>query len=209
VTASPQRVRVTPQRVLDPIIEEQPLLTPVEIMKKNIPSAGTSSAYAKQYRPMRERFLQHCYKTRSAPPNYAQRAQFTAHKAHFIHSLDKVKRKLAANLVSTQNKTNAISPTSGKQGSIKKLIDKWKNKTWTRSLSNEFGRLLSKGIGASRPPKERVKGTGTIFFINKTQVPSSRRETSRVPRYERDLQGRWHGKGNHERSFTKCNHSFQ
>jgi hypothetical protein len=68
-------------------------------------------------------------------------------------------------------------PTAGKQGSLKKLLLGPDGKTWERSLTNEWGRLLSHGIGTSRPLAEQIEGTGTIFFIKKSQVPKDRKVT--------------------------------
>jgi hypothetical protein len=63
-------------------------------------------------------------------------------------------------------------PTAGKQGSLKKLLLGPEAKIWERSLANEWGRLLSHGIGTSRPNNEQIKGTtSTIVLINKSQVP--------------------------------------
>jgi hypothetical protein len=42
-------------------------------------------------------------------------------------------------------------------------------KVWSESLANEFGQL-TQGVGG------RVKGTNTIFFIQKDQVPTNRRK---------------------------------
>ena len=42
-------------------------------------------------------------------------------------------------------------------------------KVWSESLANEFGQL-AQGVGG------RVKGTNTIFFIQKDQVPIDRRK---------------------------------
>jgi hypothetical protein len=68
-------------------------------------------------------------------------------------------------------------PTSGKQGSIKKLLHGPDSKVWERGLANEWGRLLSHGIGTTRPPSDQIKGTGNIFFITKSQVPADRKVT--------------------------------
>jgi hypothetical protein len=68
-------------------------------------------------------------------------------------------------------------PTAGKQGSLKKLLLGPEAKIWERSLANEWGRLLSHGIGTSRPANEQIKGTSTIVFITKTQVPQDRKVT--------------------------------
>jgi hypothetical protein len=45
-------------------------------------------------------------------------------------------------------------------------------KIWTRGLSNEWGRLLSHGVGLQRPIAKRIIGTGTLHFIKKSQVPT-------------------------------------
>jgi hypothetical protein len=68
-------------------------------------------------------------------------------------------------------------PSSGKQGSLKKLLRGEEAATWTKGLANEWGRLLPHGIGAKRPESERIKGTGTLFFITKSQVPKDRKVT--------------------------------
>jgi len=68
-------------------------------------------------------------------------------------------------------------PTAGKQGSLKKLLLGYDAKTWTRGLANEWGRILPFGIGRNRPAQERIQGTGTVFFIKKSQVPSGRKVT--------------------------------
>jgi hypothetical protein len=68
-------------------------------------------------------------------------------------------------------------PTAGKQGSLKKLLHGPDADTWKRGLANEWGRLLPHGIGITRPPPEWIDGTGTIFFIAKTQVPTGRKIT--------------------------------
>ena len=42
-------------------------------------------------------------------------------------------------------------------------------KVWSESLANEFGQL-AQGVGG------RVKGTNTIFFIQKDHIPIDRRK---------------------------------
>ena len=57
---------------------------------------------------------------------------------------------------------------TGKFLKYQKLITHPKyHETWLHSSANEFGRL-AQGVGG------RIKGTNTIFFINKTQVPPDR-----------------------------------
>ena len=69
------------------------------------------------------------------------------------------------------------SPMAGKQGSLTKLLRGPDATIWERSLANEWGRLLAHGLGISRPAAEQVKGTGTVFFIKKAQVPKDHRVT--------------------------------
>jgi hypothetical protein len=66
------------------------------------------------------------------------------------------------------------SPNAGNQGSLKKCLRSPDAAKWTRSLSNEWGQALPHGIGRNRPPKERIKGTGTVSSIKKSQVPKGR-----------------------------------
>jgi hypothetical protein len=68
-------------------------------------------------------------------------------------------------------------PPSGKQGSLKKLLRGTDAKIWERSLANEWGRLLPHGIGENRPPAAQITGTGTLFFVEKSQVPKDRKVT--------------------------------
>jgi hypothetical protein len=68
-------------------------------------------------------------------------------------------------------------PMAGKQGSLTNLLLGPDATIWERSLVNEWGRLLAHGFGNSRPAAEQVKGTGTVFFIEKTQVPKDHRVT--------------------------------
>jgi hypothetical protein len=62
-------------------------------------------------------------------------------------------------------------PTAGKQGSIKKLLCGLDATIWEHGLANEWGRLLSHGLGLDRSPKDRITSTGTVFFIAKSHVP--------------------------------------
>ena len=61
-------------------------------------------------------------------------------------------------------------PHSGDKQSLDKLLVGDEAITWQRSLSNEIGRL-AQGIGASRPTPEQIKGTNTLIFIPKREVP--------------------------------------
>ena len=42
---------------------------------------------------------------------------------------------------------------------------------WSCSNANKWGRLLPNGVRKYRPKRERISGTGNIFFIKKYKVP--------------------------------------
>ena len=69
------------------------------------------------------------------------------------------------------------SPESGKQLALDKLLKRTNKEIWDRLNSNEWGRLLPNEVGKSIPENERIKVTGTIKFINKSQVPKGRKVT--------------------------------
>lgn len=71
-----------------------------------------------------------------------------------------------------QQQANAVfDPESGKSLEYRHLIQHPKySDRWLRSAANEFGRL-AQGVG------DRIKGTDTIRFISKTDVPAGRSET--------------------------------
>jgi hypothetical protein len=71
-------------------------------------------------------------------------------------------------------------PTAGKQGSIKKLLRGPDATIWEHGLGNEWGRLLSHGLGLDRSPKDRITGTGTVFFIARYHVPPKRKVTCAI-----------------------------
>ena len=69
----------------------------------------------------------------------------------------------------TQMANAVIDPHTGKTLEYRHLMAEEKSKRlWTRSFANELGRL-AQGVG------DRVKGTDTIFFIRKDEVPIDRR----------------------------------
>lgn len=64
-----------------------------------------------------------------------------------------------------------IDPDTGKTLGYRELMQGNKTKVkWNRSSANEFGRL-AQGVGG------RIKGTNTIFFIRKDEVPSNKTVT--------------------------------
>ncbi len=84
---------------------------------------------------------------------------------------------IAALTTAESSNTPYFQTGSGKQGSLRKMVNGSEKIIWTRSLSNELGRLLPNGVGKNRPKAERIKGTGTIFPIRKAQVPKDRKVT--------------------------------
>ena len=61
--------------------------------------------------------------------------------------------------------------------SLPKLLRGPNKAIWTRSTANEFGRLLPNGIDKHRPANEKVKGTGTIVPVRRTNIPHGRKAT--------------------------------
>ena len=41
---------------------------------------------------------------------------------------------------------------------------------WDCGLANEWGRLLPNGVGKARPKCEQIAGTGTIFFVKRSDI---------------------------------------
>ncbi|GFH54654.1 hypothetical protein CTEN210_11130 [Chaetoceros tenuissimus] len=73
---------------------------------------------------------------------------------------------LRAELLFSQHSINHIFDSSGKKQSIDMLL-KTDPETWKRSTSNEFGRL-AQGV-------RDIKGTNTIEFIQKSDVPMNKK----------------------------------
>ena len=48
---------------------------------------------------------------------------------------------------------------------------------WRQSTANEFGRLISIGVGRSQPVAERIESTATIEPILKSAIPAGRKVT--------------------------------
>ena len=55
--------------------------------------------------------------------------------------------------------------------SLAKLLKGPDGLIWDRGTANEFGRLLPNGIGRTRPTKDRIEGTGTIYPIRRANIP--------------------------------------
>ena len=59
----------------------------------------------------------------------------------------------------------------------KKLINHNKKETrewWQRSSANEFGKLI-KGAGRNKDGTQRVKGSDTLHFIHKKDIPKGKK----------------------------------
>ena len=68
---------------------------------------------------------------------------------------------------------------TGKMLDYKKLINHHNKETrewWQRSAANEFGKVL-KGIGRNKDGTQRVKGSDTIHFIRRKDVPNNKKIT--------------------------------
>ena len=64
-----------------------------------------------------------------------------------------------------------------KKNSLDRLLKGPEAEIWSRSNASEWGRILPNGVGKSRPESKSIAGTGTTFFINKSQVPKVRKVT--------------------------------
>jgi hypothetical protein len=53
------------------------------------------------------------------------------------------------------------------------LKDPKHQETWSQAAANEYGRLLN-GVGKNKDGTQRVKGTNTCHWIEKSQVPKSK-----------------------------------
>jgi hypothetical protein len=74
-----------------------------------------------------------------------------------------------------------VDPTTGRTMEYKELITNPTTKSdWLISSANEFGRL-AQGVGG------RIKGTNTIFFIHKHEVPEERRRDVTYGRFVCDF----------------------
>ena len=71
----------------------------------------------------------------------------------------------------------ATSAAKTKLPSIHKLLKGPDAHVWMKSNANEFGRLLPRGVGKSRPANERIEGTSTLFPIRKHLIPANRTAT--------------------------------
>ena len=77
---------------------------------------------------------------------------------------------------STKYANHVFSLDTGNKLSIENLVKGFDSTIWKHSLSNELGQL-AQGVGCSRYPHERIKGTDTIFFIPNTKVPKTEKVT--------------------------------
>ena len=65
-----------------------------------------------------------------------------------------------------------FNPDTVNKLKIEKLIKGLDAKTWKRSLANEFSHLVQ-GVGHLWQETEKFRGTGTLFFIPRSKVPSN------------------------------------
>ena len=67
-------------------------------------------------------------------------------------------------------------PNTGNKQSLDQLLQGPYNPTWNTSLTNIVGQL-AQGIGKNRPHNQGVKGTNTLFFIQRSQIPKNTKVT--------------------------------
>jgi hypothetical protein len=69
-----------------------------------------------------------------------------------------------------------IHETTGQSMNYRFLIEGPDRERWLRGMANDFG-MLAQGVGKGRPADKRVRGTNTVFFIKKGNVPTGRQVT--------------------------------
>jgi hypothetical protein len=92
----------------------------------------------------------------------------TQHLANVIHE-ERYAHHIAA---FTANLNGPLEKTQ--LPSLRKLLKGPDSIIWDRSNANEFGRLLPRGVGKSRPADQRIAGTSTMFPIRLADIPPGR-----------------------------------
>ena len=100
--------------------------------------------------------------------------ELTVRRSHCSHCCNsKNAEKLQSSYCGTSNSAPRI-----RQATFPKTLLKGPDADiWARSTATEWGRLLEHKTGLDRPPKERIKGTGTLFFVEKSKIPKDRKVT--------------------------------
>ena len=107
--------------------------------------------------------------------NHNERSQFLANQLFALNTMEStyLKPNKSIRLKQSSKKLNALALAVQESGTGKQLNYRELRRhpeyqdDWNLSSANEFGRL-AQGVGG------RVKGTNTIFFIHKSQVPADR-----------------------------------
>ena len=66
-------------------------------------------------------------------------------------------------------------PVTGRKLNIRKLCKGPDSHIWDYSLGTEWGRLLPNGPRNNRRQEKCVRGTGTVFFVQRSQIPTGRK----------------------------------
>ena len=66
-------------------------------------------------------------------------------------------------------------PVTGRKLNICKLRKGPDGHIWDYSLGTEWGRLLPNGLRNNGPSENRVRGTSTVFFVQRSQIPTGRK----------------------------------
>jgi hypothetical protein len=91
-------------------------------------------------------------------------------RRHEKSKLRQLTRRIARAENEVMEAMAVMDATTGKLMNYRQLMQSPKHKeVWSRSSANEFGRL-AQGVGG------RVKGTNTITFIKKSDVPHDRQK---------------------------------
>ena len=67
-------------------------------------------------------------------------------------------------------------PETGAKQSLDLSLKENDHTIWTKSLSNEFGRL-TQGIGKTRAPANKIEDTNKIVFVKRNKIPTTAKIT--------------------------------
>ena len=170
VAPSPTVPAAPSPRVAQPLLPSPPAPAVPRVLKKKqtlvplglgFPKTPPSTLSLHQFLtkhappPMRQSIIKQRYNLRSRPSNYKARA------ATYL---------LAQHIFDLQPMVNHIYDANGKRETVDTLINGTDSAHWTKSLSNEFGRL-------AQGNQHGVRATDTISFIPRHLVPQDRKCT--------------------------------
>ena len=153
-----------PPRASPPMLDPTPAPPQHHLVRKpRVPKAPPPRLPAPHHDPRTARYP---LRQRLATNRYGRATQFLAqamYEAKYAHHIAAL--------------GSSVPAEKGKLASLRNLLKGEDATIWTRSAANEFGRLLPHGVGKSRPLAERITGTGTMFPIQRSNIPRDRKVT--------------------------------